>query len=62
MLKASPEILKTVQVIQTEVSKRPFYEGSAIALEMQEWLVSQGFTLIYMTPDEHGDALFVRRS
>jgi len=60
MLKASPEILKTVQVIQTEVSKRSFYEGSAVAQEMQAWLEGQGFTLIYMTTDEHGDALFVR--
>ena len=60
MLKACPEILQTVQVIQTEVSRRPFYEGSAIASEMQAWLESQGFTMIYMTPDDHGDALFIR--
>jgi hypothetical protein len=61
MLKASPGILKTVRVIQTEVSKRSFYEGSNIAHEMQSWLEGQGFVTIYMTPGDHGDALFVRK-
>lgn len=60
-LKGCPEILKTVQVIQTEVSKRPFYEGSALAEEIQAFLESQGFLTIYMTPEDHGDALFVRK-
>lgn len=61
MLKASPEILKTVQVIQTEVSRKPFYEGTIVLDEGKAWLESQGFMAIYVTPDEHGDALFVRK-
>lgn len=62
MLKASPEILKTVKVIQTEVSRRPFYQGTVLLDEMQTWLENQGFIPIYITPEEHGDALFVRKN
>jgi len=61
MLKASPGILKTVRVIQTEVSKRSFCEGSNSAHEMQSWLEGQGFVTVYMTSGDHGDALFVRK-
>jgi FkbM family methyltransferase len=61
MLKASPKILKTIKVIQTEVSRRPFYEGTTLLDEGRAWLESQGFTAIYITPEEHGDALFVRK-
>ncbi|MGE0669671.1 MAG: FkbM family methyltransferase [Parachlamydiales bacterium] len=62
MLKASPEILKTVQVIQIEVSKKPFYANTPVADEVQSWLEAEGFFTVYMTPEEHGDALFVRKS
>lgn len=62
MLKASPEILKTVQVIQIEVSKKSFYANTPLADEVQSWLEGEGFATVYMTPEEHGDALFVRRS
>jgi len=60
MLKASPEILKTVKVIQIEVSKKAFYENTPLADEVQSWLEAQGFSMVYMTPEEHGDAFFVR--
>ncbi len=61
VLKASPEILKTVKVIQAEYSLRPFYEGTVLYPEFKTFMEENGF--IEVAIDDQGgggDAIFVR--
>lgn len=58
MLKASPRILKTVQVIFIEVGWSEFYKGSPLFPEVNAWLVAQGFEFICQI---YENALYVRR-
>jgi FkbM family methyltransferase len=62
MLKACPEILKTVNVIYTEVSYLEVYAGCALFPEMRQWLEAQGFGLVYEEKEavDYGNALFIR--
>lgn len=60
MLEASPEILKTVKVIQTEFSKLPFYQGTVLFDDLTGWLEERGFQKVYEDPETHGNAVFLR--
>lgn len=64
-LKASPNILKTVKAILTEVEFVEAYEKQSLYAEIKSWLEEQGFTLIAtnfsnQSGEWFGDALFVR--
>jgi len=62
VMKASPNILKNVKVILTEIEFVEAYEGQALYQEVKKWLEDQGFTLIALNdvPRWFGDALFIR--
>jgi 2-O-methyltransferase len=65
-LQASPNILKTVKAIYTEVEMVEAYEGQSLFKDVRRWLESQGFTLVATTfnirnPNWFGDALFIRK-
>lgn len=45
VLKASPKILQNVTVLYVELNFIQAYEGQPSALELHEWVLSQGFTL-----------------
>jgi FkbM family methyltransferase len=64
VLKASPNILKTVRVIHTEVSLIEAYEHTVLYPELKEWLISEGFSVeIEELPfKDMGNVVFVRRS
>jgi FkbM family methyltransferase len=65
-IKASPEILKTVQAIYTEVEFVEAYEGQPLFDDIYTWMVENGFVLI-STNARLGnffwfaDALFLKR-
>ena len=63
-LKASPNILKTVKAILTEVEFVEAYKGQFQFKEVKEWLEGQGFTMVAENFGTYGnwfgDALFVR--
>ena|SRR3990167_7752803 len=68
-LKASPNILKTVKVIFTEVEFVEAYEGQPLYNEVKSWLEAQGFKIVARNFTEpinisesnwFGDVLFVR--
>jgi FkbM family methyltransferase len=67
MLMASSQILKTVKVIQIEISSSEIYNGSILFNEGKSFLEDNGFKLIATQSDEgkpfdnhHGDALFIK--
>jgi 2-O-methyltransferase len=62
-LKASPNILSTVQVILTEVEYDEAYQGQYQYREVKKWLEEQGFQMIAENKEcsWFGDALFVRK-
>lgn len=64
MLKASPEILKTVKVIYTEVNLAPVYKGAILYPEYKKWLENEGFVLVRedLPWVDGGNALFVRKN
>ena len=61
-LKASPEIMKTVKVIYTEVNFIEMYENCGLYEEYRDWLFSLGFKLVKkeFRWKEQGNALFIR--
>ncbi len=61
-LQASPEILKTVKAIITEVEFVEAYEGQSLYRDVKDWLEAQGFTMIALstTAEWFGDAIFIR--
>lgn len=61
MLQASPQILKQVKLIYTEVNLQPFWENCVQYHELKNWLESQGFAEIWkdLVPSWHGNALFI---
>lgn len=60
-LKSSPEVLKHVTVILTEVEFVEAYKGQYLYQDVKEWLEAQGFKLVLMYRDDwYGDALFIR--
>jgi FkbM family methyltransferase len=77
VLKAAPNIMKTVKVVITEVEFVEMYKGQALFAEMQPWFEAQGFELVGadFAPDApskadlksrkalswYGNALFARR-
>lgn len=58
MLKASPKILKTVQVLFIEASYQELYVGTALFPEVRAWLEEQGFQYVSELDE---NALFVRK-
>lgn len=62
MLAASPNMLKKVKVIYTEVSTKELYKGIILYPQYNKWLQELGFTLVReeVSPDFGGDALFVK--
>ncbi|MFM7859337.1 MAG: FkbM family methyltransferase [Flammeovirgaceae bacterium] len=62
VLKASESILKTINVIYTEVSLKEMYEGAALYPEFKELLNSKGFRveLEEMPYNDFGNVLFVK--
>lgn len=63
VLKASPNILRTVRVIFTEVNYVELYKGNCLYGQYKQWLLDQGFIEVYhkRATDTFGDALFVRK-
>ncbi len=66
MPKASSHILKTVQVIHTEVEFIESYENNPQYEEVKNWLESNGFTLVAQTFDNQsahffGNVIFVKK-
>lgn len=63
VLRASPEILKTVKAILTEINFTVLYEGNALYPVFKQWLFEQGFVEVYkeLQHPTFGDALFVRK-
>jgi len=62
MLKASPNMLRTVKVIYMEVSHQEMYEGAPLYNEVKEWLEAHNFSAIMQ--DASGimnNVLFVRQ-
>lgn len=61
-LQASPEILKTVKAIITEVEFVEAYEGQSLYEDVKKWLEDEGFVMIALstTAQWFGDAIFVR--
>ena len=61
-LQASPNIMKTVKVIYTEVNFIELYEGCGLYEEYRDWLFSQGFKLKKkeFRWKEQGNALFIK--
>ena len=64
VLKASPNILKTVQVIHTEVSLIETYEKVPLYQELKDWLCKRGFIVVKeeLPWKDMGNVLFVRAS
>lgn len=65
MLKAAPEILKTVKVIYTEVHKYEVYAGCLVYPEMKKWFESHGFIVMIEELSrwqDFGNVLFIRKS
>lgn len=62
VLQASPKILKTVQVIYTEVNLHELYEKCALYNEYKAWLESEGFVAVReeIPWKDAGNVLFVR--
>ncbi|NJN71835.1 MAG: FkbM family methyltransferase [Limnothrix sp. RL_2_0] len=62
VLSASPNILKTVQAIYTEVSLVELYKGSLLYPQFRDWLENQGFIVKseYLDWKDAGNVLFVR--
>lgn len=62
LLKSSPDILKTVQVIYTETNLRELRLGMTQFSDLNEFLVAQGFELIahWYSEGYQGDAIYVR--
>ncbi|MBI2775487.1 FkbM family methyltransferase [Candidatus Dependentiae bacterium] len=62
MLKGSPNILKTVKAILTEVEFVAGYEGQYLYEDVKNFLESEGFELkgLNTAPKWYGDALFIR--
>lgn len=62
VLKASPNILKTLRVLYTEVSLIEMYEETLLYEEYKNWLINQGFVLIKeeLPWKDMGNALFAR--
>lgn len=65
VMKSSPRIFSTVQIVLTEVEFAQAYEGQPQYPEVRTWLESQGFTMIGKDfPDNpswfFGNALFIR--
>lgn len=63
VLKASPNILKTVKVVYAEVSFINLYETSPLYPEFRQWMEQQGFVVILEEKPYYsfGNALFVRK-
>lgn len=64
ILKSSPNILKTIKVIFTEVSLRSTYQDSVLYPEYKKWLESEGFQVVRedLPWVDGGNVLFVRKS
>lgn len=62
LLKSSPHILNTVQVIYTETNFQPFRMGMVLYPELREFLENSGFRLLshWYAKDYQGNAIFVR--
>lgn len=63
-LKGGLSILKTVEVIYTEVNLQEFWNGCVKYSELTEWLEGHGFEKVWedVTPDWHGNVLFVNKN
>lgn len=62
-LNGALDILKKVKVIYTEVNLQRFWEECASYSTLKSWLEDHGFIEIWsdITPDWHGNVLFVRK-
>lgn len=59
MLQASPKILRTATVIQTEYADKPYYEGTIVFDDLTVFLEAEGFHLLYREGGSCGDAVYV---
>lgn len=62
-LKGLGEYLSGVQILITEFSRIPLYDGGVLHEELDAFLVEQGFVYVQESKGAgHGDALYVRRA
>lgn len=66
-LKSSPKVMKTVQVIYTEIEFVEAYKGQALFQDIEKWMTEQGFVRIAQDfdlppKDWFGNAIYVRSS
>jgi len=63
VLKASPNILKTVSVLYTEVSLMEMYENGVLYGEYKDWLKEIGFEIVKeeLLWKDMGNVLFIRK-
>lgn len=63
VLKSGPEIMKTVNVIYTEVNYTSVYENTPLYPEVKAWMEEHGFVAVaeIMHHSTFGDVLFVRK-
>lgn len=59
-LQACPKILRTVKVIKTEYSREEYYKGTVLFDKLNAFLEENGFRLIEICGENHGDALYIR--
>lgn len=62
VLAGAPQVLKSLDALQLEVSPTPLYEGGCTLLEIKSFLESIGFheELVQINPNNWGEALFLR--
>lgn len=60
-LKGSTESIKNCKSILIEVSKKKFYQGSALWHEVKEWLEKKGFVCTKEIEKDEEDILFVKK-
>ncbi len=60
MLKASPNILKTITLIKTEYSTKEYYKGTVLFDQLKIFLETMGFHLMDICGETHGDAIFIK--
>lgn len=62
-LKGAEEIIKTTQVIYTEVSLKPMYDQSPLYPEFKAWMDKQGFKVAeeFLEWEDMGNVIFIRK-
>lgn len=60
VLKGAERLLKTLRLLETEVSQIPIYEGGVLLSELEPWLKARGLVRRTKVKRDHMDAIFTR--